>query len=129
MNGFVNPLARKRAPRYPEAIDRLKTATREQLHLSDDTVVSVTELACREPDCPDVETIIAVLIAGEKPRTVRFHKRIIEIDLSEFAAAFRDVGSWPHNCRSSTDRTGLRREFLWPNGGSAVRLSIATPCS
>ncbi|HTV35186.1 MAG TPA: nitrate reductase [Xanthobacteraceae bacterium] len=93
MSGFVNPLARKRAPGYPEAIDRLKAATREQLHLSDDVVVCVTELACREPGCPDVETIIAVLTAGKKPRTVRFHKRIIEIDGPELAAALHEVES------------------------------------
>ena len=93
MSGFVNPLARKRAPGYPEAIDRLKAATREQLKLSNDVVVSVTELACREPGCPDVETIVAVLIAGEKPRTVRFHKRIIEVDSFELVAALRGIDS------------------------------------
>jgi hypothetical protein len=93
MNGFVNPLARRRVPGYPEAIDRLKAATREQLHLSDDVVVSVTELACREPGCPDVETIVAILTADKKPRTVRFHKRIVEIDQSELAAALHKVES------------------------------------
>jgi hypothetical protein len=93
MNGFVNSLVRKRAPGYPEAVNRLKAATREQLHLSDDVVVSVTELACREPGCPDVETIIAILTAGKKPRTVRFRKRIIEVDGSELTAALHEVES------------------------------------
>ena len=93
MSGFVNPLARKRGLGYRESIDRLSAATREQLKLSDEAVVSVTELACREPGCPDVETIVAVLIAGKKPRTVRFHKRIPEIDLSELATALREVES------------------------------------
>jgi len=91
--GFVNPLARRRAPGYPEAIDRLKAATREQLHLSNDIVISVTELACREPGCPDVETIIAILTVDKKPRMIRFRKRIVEIDGSELAAALRETES------------------------------------
>jgi hypothetical protein len=93
MNSFVNPLARRRAPGYPEAIDRLKAATREQLHLANDIVISVTELACRDPGCPDVETIIAILTADKNPRMVRFHKRIVEIDGSELAAALREIES------------------------------------
>ena len=91
MSGFVNPLARKRAPGYPEAIDRLKAATRDLLKLSDDAVVSVTELTCREPGCPDVETVVAILIAGKTPRTVRFHKPIPAVKPSDLAAAFLDV--------------------------------------
>jgi len=88
MSGFVNPLARSRAPGYAQAIERLKTATRELLALSDDAVVSVTELTCRDPGCPDIETVVAILIAGQRPRTARFHRRIPEVDRSELAAAF-----------------------------------------
>jgi hypothetical protein len=31
----------------------------------DDLIISVTELACREPGCPDGETIVAAMRAGE----------------------------------------------------------------
>lgn len=88
MSGFVNPLAGRRAPGYAQAIERLKTATRELLALSDDAVVSVTELACRDPGCPAIETVVAILVAGERPRTARFHKRIPEIGESDLAVAF-----------------------------------------
>ena len=88
MSGFVNPLARSRASGYAQAIEHLKTVTRELLALSDDAVVSVTELTCRDPGCPDIETVVAILIAGQRPRTARFHKRIPEVDPSELAAAF-----------------------------------------
>jgi hypothetical protein len=50
---FVNPLSRKPKTGYPDAMTRLKTDTRCLLGLSDDVVISVTELTCREPGCPD----------------------------------------------------------------------------
>jgi hypothetical protein len=61
MTRFLNPLARKPKPGYREAVDRIKAETRKRLELSDDVTVSVTELNCREPDCADTETIVAIL--------------------------------------------------------------------
>lgn len=87
MTGFVNPLARKRRPGYSEAIDRIKATVRTVLDLPDDVVVSVTELACREPGCPDIETVVAILSAGRKPLTVRFHKSIPDITDGDLNAA------------------------------------------
>jgi hypothetical protein len=87
MNNFVNPLARKRKPGYPEAVDRVKVTVRSILDLADDIVVSVTELACREPGCPDVETVIAILAPGRKAVTVRLHTTIPEIVEGDLASA------------------------------------------
>ncbi len=64
---FVNPLSRRPKAGYPDAVARLQTATRALFGLSDDVVVLVTEINCREAGCPDVETVVAVLRAGEKP--------------------------------------------------------------
>jgi hypothetical protein len=55
----------------PAAIARLKVWAREAFGLPDDAAVLVTELRCAEDDCPDVETVIAVL--GE-PGMARRHK-------------------------------------------------------
>jgi hypothetical protein len=52
---------------YPDPSARLKAETRPLLGLSADVVISVTELACREPGCPDIETIVAVMQVGERP--------------------------------------------------------------
>ena len=87
MTGFFNPLARKPKPGYREAVDRIKAETRSCLELSDDVTVSVTELNCREPGCPDTETIIAILSAGRSPRVARIHKAIPEVEMAELAAA------------------------------------------
>lgn len=55
----------------PEVTNRIKGWVREVMGLSDDVVVMVTELRCTEGDCPDLETVIAVL--GE-PGMARRHK-------------------------------------------------------
>jgi hypothetical protein len=88
---FVNSLSRKPKPGYPDAVARLKAEARALLHLPGDVVVAVTELACREPGCPDIETVVAVLKAGEKPRTARIHKPIPAVTAEDLAAGFTGV--------------------------------------
>jgi hypothetical protein len=85
---FANPLSRMRRADYPDAIDRLKAETRAVLGLSDEVVVAVTELACRDAECAGIETVVAVLIAGVKPRAARIHKPIPEVTSEDLAAAF-----------------------------------------
>ena len=55
----------------PEVTSRIKKWVREVMGLPDDVVVMVSELRCAEDDCPDVETVIAVM--GE-PGQARKHK-------------------------------------------------------
>jgi hypothetical protein len=43
---------------------RIRAAARRALGLDDAAHVMVSELRCSEPDCPDVETVIAVLEEG-----------------------------------------------------------------
>jgi len=45
----------------PAAMAALKRWVREALALGDDDTVMVTELTCREPGCPPLETVVAVL--------------------------------------------------------------------
>ncbi|WFU42169.1 nitrate reductase [Bradyrhizobium sp. CB82] len=72
---------------YPQAVQQLKLQTQKLLGLSDDVTISVSELTCREPGCPDVETIVAILRDGEKPTIARIHKSIPEVTLDELKAA------------------------------------------
>ena len=57
---FFNPLAPK--PRIETT--SIKTWARAALALPDDVPVSVSQVACREAGCPDVETVIGVLKPG-----------------------------------------------------------------
>jgi hypothetical protein len=92
---FFNPLRRTTRPGYPEAIARMKVETREVLGLADDIVVSINELACRDPECPGIETVVAVLREGQRPRTARIRKPIIEVTSDDLAIAFGTARSVP----------------------------------
>lgn len=48
-----------------QAVQQLKLQTQKLFGLSDDVTVSVSELPCREPGGPDIETIVAILREGK----------------------------------------------------------------
>lgn len=72
---FFNPLAPK--PRLDTT--SIKRWARAALALSDDVPVSVSQVACREAGCPDVETVIGVMKPGFNFTTYRVLKPVAEI--------------------------------------------------
>ncbi|RWD32106.1 MAG: nitrate reductase [Mesorhizobium sp.] len=77
MNRLANPFAPRRA--LPEKARQIKAWVRELCNLDDAVVVSITELACRDQDCPDIETVIGIMRPGEKIEMIRIHKEIAEV--------------------------------------------------
>jgi hypothetical protein len=67
----------------PEQADRIKDWTREVFHLNDKTTVMVTELECREPGCPPVETVIAVLEGPGRRRQYKIHTLAADVSRSD----------------------------------------------
>jgi hypothetical protein len=65
----------------------LKAAVRQLLGLDDRHTVVVQQLACAEPGCPPVETVVAVLAAGEEPRRWTLHKPLSTVTPSDIRAA------------------------------------------
>ncbi|TKB95403.1 MAG: hypothetical protein E8D41_01245 [Nitrospira sp.] len=63
----------------PEQSDRIKSWARETWALSGEATVMVTELECREPGCPPIETVIALLEGPGKTRQYKIHKSAAEI--------------------------------------------------
>ncbi len=78
MNRFMNPFAPRRG--LPEKTGQIKEWVRMRHGLGDDVVVAVTELACRDDGCPDIETVIGIMHPGEKIETIRVHKPIVDIE-------------------------------------------------
>jgi len=78
MNRFINPLAPRRA--LPEKTRQIKEWVRAERGLGDDVVIAVSELACRDEGCPDVETVIGIIRPGEKIETIRVHKQLVDVD-------------------------------------------------
>lgn len=85
MNRLANPFAPRRA--LPERTRQIKAWVRDVCNLDDAVVVSITELACRDDDCPDIETVIGIMRPGEKIETIRIHKPVAEVTREDVAGA------------------------------------------
>ena len=85
MRGFVNPGGTSTpAPRPdPNHVRVLKAVVRQELQLDLDTSVVVQQLACAEPGCPPVETVIAVL--GTPRRTWKIARPAADVSSADLA--------------------------------------------
>jgi hypothetical protein len=82
---FVNPLARN-GPSVINSARAIKSWVRELLALSDDAVVSVSELACHVPGCPPKETVILVMRGSETVQAA-VHKAMEDVTEDDVAHA------------------------------------------
>ncbi len=58
--------------------------------LPEDTTLLVSELQCGESDCPDIETVIAILAVAGTDKTVKLDKPIYEIKESDI----KEINIW-----------------------------------
>lgn len=75
------PLLGRPDPVAPAVADRLRGWVRAALDLSDDDVVTVTQLACRDAGCAPVETVLTVLHPGAP------HSRTVPLPAAQICAA------------------------------------------
>jgi hypothetical protein len=78
--------------RNPSDTARVKAMVAELID-TDHVTVLVTELACTEPGCPPVETVIALLSDGGNTQH-KVHKPVAEVTLDDVRAALD--GGTPH---------------------------------
>jgi hypothetical protein len=57
-----------------EAVGRVKVWARGALATSADTAIAVNEIACTDPACPGVETVILIMAPGVKTRACKIPK-------------------------------------------------------
>lgn len=72
-------LFKRRPPPDPEQVARIKGWVAAHMTLADDDHVSVSELACHEPGCPDFETVVTVHIHDKRRFVLRFPTPVLEI--------------------------------------------------
>jgi hypothetical protein len=53
MLGFI-----KKSPEHVAALDQVREWTRKRFRLPDDATIVVSEIACRLPGCPPLETVV-----------------------------------------------------------------------
>ena len=75
-----------RPKRDVAVIRRIKEWAYEYLAVGPEVSVTVMELACHEPGCPPIETVVAVMEQGKDTRQWKFHKSVPDITVKDFAA-------------------------------------------
>jgi hypothetical protein len=93
MRGLVNPGGATGSAPDAGHIGRLKEVVRTAHRLDADAPVLVQQLACAEPGCPPVETVVAAL--GPPRRTWKFPKPTADVSPSELRAA---IVNHPEGC-------------------------------
>lgn len=71
-----------------EAIERVKELARTALQASPETAFAVNEIACNDPGCPGIETVILVMEPGKKTRALKVQKTLDEVTEQDIRAAF-----------------------------------------
>jgi hypothetical protein len=72
------------------ATARIKAWVAAALAPDDERTILVTELACTEPGCPPVETVIALLQQGE-PERWKLHKPVATVTEDDVRALFAEA--------------------------------------
>ena len=69
-------LRRKAAKPEPEAVGRIKSCVRDVLALPAGTALTVNEIACLDPACPGMETVILVMEPGRRTRAYKIARAL-----------------------------------------------------
>ena len=86
-----NIFARRTAP---GRAGEVKGWVTEQLGLTEGDLISVAELACHEPGCPPVETVVSVHASDGRRRQWQVHKPLAEVEKTDIEAAhFSETGN------------------------------------
>jgi hypothetical protein len=72
-NTFVKP------PADGQTIRRIKGWAGVALAAAPDTVFAVNEIACNDPSCPGVETVILIMEPGRKTRACKIPKALDQV--------------------------------------------------
>ncbi|AFY89214.1 hypothetical protein [Chroococcidiopsis thermalis] len=83
----MNLFSKSNARAEPERVQQIKTWIYELLKLDLDTPISIIQLRCNEPNCPPLDTAIAVMTVPTK--TYKIHKSIAEIAFTDIANAMQ----------------------------------------
>jgi len=96
MSSPVNPFNQHRSTDLPEKAAEIKLWTRQNLPLTEEMVVSVSEFACAKPNCPNRQTVILVLSEDAPTKKISIHKTIADVSETDvFDACLELLREWP----------------------------------
>jgi hypothetical protein len=70
-----------------DAIRQVKDWARASLGGRSDTAFAVNEIACTDPSCPGIETVILIMEPGAKTRACKIAKGLAEVSEQDVVAA------------------------------------------
>jgi hypothetical protein len=96
MSAVVNPFDRHGSVDLPEKAAAIKLWTRENLPLTEETIVSVSEFACAKPNCPNRQTVILVMSEDAPTKKISIHKTIADVcETDVFDGCLDLLRNWP----------------------------------
>src|SRR6266446_6119556 len=96
MGSFVNPLKRDGSSDLPEKTAAIRLWTRQNLPLTEESAVTVSEFACAKPSCPNRQTVILVLSEDAPTKKMSIHKTIADVsEIDVFNACLELLRAWP----------------------------------
>lgn len=72
-----------------EATERVKEWARAALQVTPDTAFAINEIACTDPSCPGIETVILVMEPGAKTRAFKVAKPLDEVTEEDIRVALQ----------------------------------------
>ena len=83
-------LFRKPDPEERRKADAIKAIVRAHLSLDDGATISVSEIQCGDAACPGTETVILVMVPGQKTRAYKVLSPLGEADAAAVVSALAD---------------------------------------
>jgi hypothetical protein len=76
-----------------ETIRRVKAWITAALDAHPGTTIAVNEIACADPSCPGIETVILIMEPGRKTRACKVQKPIEDVTEADVRAALAEAGA------------------------------------
>ena len=74
----------------------IKLWTRQNLPLTEETIVSVSEFNCRKPECPNRQTVILLLSENAPTQKISIHKTLADVcETDVFDGCLELLRNWP----------------------------------
>lgn len=91
ISGFLRQGLGRSGGLSPAQLARVRELTVSILALADDVVVKVNEINCVDPACPGQETIILIMVPGERTRALKIRAPVEEVDAASISSAVAEA--------------------------------------
>jgi hypothetical protein len=78
----------RNSPAHVQALERVRTWTRQRFKLADEMPVVVAEVACGLPGCPPLETVVAFWTAEDRRHQFKLFKPVQEVAYDDLPFAW-----------------------------------------